>query len=71
MSQEAADALPEHKPYDHAIDLKEGEQPPWGPVYVLLEKELEVLREWVKEMLRTAKIRRSKSPAGTPISFVP
>jgi hypothetical protein len=71
MSQEAAEALPEHKPYNHAIDPNEAEQPPWGPVYALSEKELEVLSEWLKEMLRPGKIRRSKSPAGTPILFVP
>jgi hypothetical protein len=71
MTKEAADKLPEHKPYDHAIDLKEGETPPWGPVYALNEVELEILREWLKEMLWTGKIRTSKSPAAAPILFVP
>jgi hypothetical protein len=28
MSKEAAKRLPGHKPYDHAIDLKQGENPP-------------------------------------------
>jgi len=32
MSQEAADALPEHRPYDCKIDLKEGATAPWGPI---------------------------------------
>jgi hypothetical protein len=45
MSKEAAKCLPEHTPYDHAIDLKTGETPPWGPCYAKSEKELEVLRE--------------------------
>jgi hypothetical protein len=45
MTKEAADKLPEHKPYNHAIDLKEGETPPWGPVYTVNEVELEILRE--------------------------
>jgi hypothetical protein len=40
MTKETADRLPEHKPYDHAIDLKERETPPWGPVYALNETEL-------------------------------
>jgi hypothetical protein len=71
MSKEAADRLPEHKPYDHAIDIKEGETPPWGPVYALNEVELQTLREWLKEMLRTGKIKPSKSPAAAPILFVP
>jgi hypothetical protein len=40
LGKELADKLPDHKPYDHAIDLKEGEQPPWGPMYPLNETEL-------------------------------
>jgi hypothetical protein len=71
MSKEAADRLPEHAPYDHAIDIKEGETPPWGPIYALNAHELETLREWLKEMLQTGKIRRSKSSAAAPIFFVP
>jgi len=71
ISQEAAEALPAHRPYDCKIDLKEGETAPWGPIYPLSEYELQTLREWLKEMLRTGKIRRSTSPAGSPILFVP
>jgi hypothetical protein len=43
MTKETADKLPEHKPYDYAIDLKEGATPPWGPVYALNAVELETL----------------------------
>jgi hypothetical protein len=71
ITKEAADKLPKHKPYDHAINLKEGETPPWGPVYALNEVELQTLREWLKEILWTGKIRPSKSPATAPILFVP
>jgi len=71
MGMEAAEALPEQKRYDCKINLKTGETAPWGPIYPLSEKELETLREWLKEMLRTGKIRRSTSPAGSPILFVP
>jgi hypothetical protein len=28
LGKELADKLPDHKPYDYAIDLKDGEQPP-------------------------------------------
>jgi hypothetical protein len=66
-----SEALPPHRSYDHAIDLKEGADPPWGPIYALSEKELIALREYLEEMLRTGKIRPSKSPAGSPILFVP
>jgi len=56
MGKEAADALAKHSSYDHEIPLKEGEKPPWGPIYPLSEVELETLREYLKEMMRTGKI---------------
>jgi hypothetical protein len=71
MGKEAAERLPDHRSYDMKIDLKNGETPPWGPIYPLAENELQVLREWLKEMLRTGKIQRSTSSAGAPILFVP
>jgi len=71
MSKELADALPEHRSYDCKIDLKEGSTAPWGPIYPLSEIELQTLREWLKEMEKTGKIRRSTSQAGSPILFVP
>jgi len=71
MSKEAADTLPEHCPYNCKIDLKEGTTAPWGPIYPLSEIELQTLQEWLKEMEKTGKIRRSTSPAGSPILFVP
>jgi len=71
MGKEAADALPEHRPYDCKIELKEGATAPWGPIYPLSEEELRTLREWLKEMEKTGKIKRSTSPTGSPILFVP
>jgi len=71
MGKEAADALPQHRPYDCKINLREGKTAPWGPIYPLSEVELQKLREWLKEMEPTGKIRRSTSPAGSPILFVP
>ena len=71
MGQKAAEVLPAHRPYDCKIELKKGETAPWGPIYPLSENELQTLREWLKEMLRTGKIWRSTSPAGSPILFVP
>jgi len=47
MGTEAAEALPLHRLYDCKIDLKEGETAPWGPIYPLLETELQTLREWL------------------------
>jgi transposase InsO family protein len=73
FNPETAKELPRHRPWDHAIDLVEGADPKklWGPIYALSERELQVLREYLDEMLATGKIRPSKSPAGAPILFVP
>jgi len=43
MSQEAAEALPEHRFYDCKIELKDGSTVPWGPIYPLPEIELQML----------------------------
>jgi len=71
MEKEAADALPWHRPYDCKINLRKGETAPWRPIYPLSEEELQTLREWLKEMERTGKIRCSTSPTRSPILFVP
>jgi len=71
MGKEAADKLPEHRPYDCKIDLKQDAMAPWGPIYPLSEVELQTLREWLSEMEKTGKIKRSTSPAGSPILLVP
>jgi hypothetical protein len=51
--------------------LKDGEQPSWGPIFALSKKKLSVLKDYLKDMLDSWKIRLSKSPAGEPIPFVP
>jgi len=57
--------------FDHAIDLKEGSEPPWGPVYPMSQYQLNTLKTYLDEMLAQGKIRHSQSPAGAPILFVP
>lgn len=71
MTSDAALVLPEHTPYDHMIELKEGSTPPWGPIYPLNELELEVLRNWLKKMTDMGAARPSKSPCSSPVLFVP
>ena len=71
FSTEAAGLLPDHHAMEHRIDLEPGSQPPYGPVYALSEKELEVLREYLDASQAKGWIRRSTSPAGAPIMFVP
>ena len=66
-----SDELPPHHPFDHRIDIVKGKKPPWGPIYILSEKEQEVLRTYLDEMLRSSKICPSKSLASALILFVP
>jgi hypothetical protein len=65
-----ADQLPEHHPYDCPIDLEEGHSPPFGPIYGLLEPELQALRDYLTENLAKGFVQHSKSLAGAPILFV-
>ena len=62
--------LPPHRIYDHSIPLKEGTQPPFGPLYSLSGNELIAVREWLDKNLRRGWIWNSTSPARAPILFV-
>jgi len=66
-----AERLAPHCTFDHAIDLKPDTQPPWGPIYLLSENQLQALREYLAKMLKEGKILPTKSPAGAPILFIP
>ena len=46
-----ADILPQHRPYDCAIELQEGAQPPFGPFYNLSQNEPVELRKYIDENL--------------------
>jgi hypothetical protein len=67
----SAKALPKHQPWDCKIKLEEGKEPPFRPIYQLSEKELKILREYIQENLAKGFIKKSESPAGFPILFVP
>jgi hypothetical protein len=53
------------------MELLDGKQPPWGPIYNLSEKELETLRFYLETQLKRGWIRPSTVPAETPVFFVP
>ena len=63
--------LAPHRDIDLAIDLQLGKEPPYGPIYPLLPRELAALKEFLEENLAKGFIQESKSPIGTPILFVP
>ncbi len=43
--------LPEHQPYDCAVDLHKKTQPLFGPIYNLLQDELSILKNYIEENL--------------------
>ncbi len=71
ISQTKAQVVAEHGPHDLTIDLVEGKEPLWGPIYNLSAKELETLHNYLDENLARNWIRPSISSAGTPVFIVP
>jgi hypothetical protein len=53
------------------IELEQDKLPPWGPIYALPARELEILREYLDNALRKGWIQPPQSNAGAPILFVP
>ena len=70
FSKANALVLPEcTKLNEHAINLENGKQPPYGPIYSLGLMKLETLKTYIKTHLKIRFIPSSKSPAGTLIPF--
>ena len=71
FSEEKASILPEATELNqHAIELQEGQQPLYGPIYSLGPVELETLKTYIETNLANGFIWPSKSPAGASILFV-
>ena len=68
---EKAEMLGPRRTFDHAIELKDGATPPWGPIYPMSAYQLKELNKYLHKMFAKGKIVHSKSPAGAPILFVP
>ncbi len=70
FSSDLAIELPENTGMnEHASELIESKQPPYGPIYALNLVELETLKTYIKTYFKTGFIRPSKSLAGAPILF--
>lgn len=70
MDESFANSLPPRRSYDHKIILKEGKEPPFGPLYGMSKDELATLKEYIRENIQKGFIRASSSPAGAPVLFV-
>ena len=70
FSPELASELPEHTGInDHAIELVDDWQPPYGPIYSLGPVELEILKTYIETNLKNGFIRPSKSLTEALILF--
>ncbi|GBG86031.1 hypothetical protein CBR_g40932 [Chara braunii] len=59
------------QPIQHRIEIEPGSRTPKGAVYRMSPRELEELRKQLDELLEKGWIRRSSSPFGAPVLFVP
>ena len=70
FSPDLASELSEHTGINnHAIELVDGQQPPYGPIHNLRPVELETLKAYIETNLANRFIRPFKSPAVAPILF--
>ena len=63
--------LPPSRKVDHKIELQPGSQPYHRSPYRMSPKELEELKAQIDRFLKLGHIRRSISPYGAPVLFVP
>lgn len=71
FSEQESERLPEHKPYDHTIDLKlDAPETIRSKVYPMPVNEQEELDKFLAEHLRKGYITPSKLPMASPVFFV-
>lgn len=70
FTDELPAGLPKRRDEDHCIEVEEGSRPPTRPLYQLSPAELLAVKQYVEELLRKGKIRRSKSPYGSSLFIV-
>ena len=64
-------SLPNRGPHDHAIDLEQGQQPPFGKLYSMSPAELDVLKVYLNNVVKAGIICKSILSMVSPIIFVP
>jgi len=70
FAKEDFDVLPEHRQWDHAIELIPGTKSKSSKVYPLSPVEQKELDSFLEENLRTGRIHPSKSPMAAPVFFI-
>jgi len=70
FAKEDFNILPEHRQWDHAIELVPGLEPKSSKVYSLSPVEQKELDSFLEENLRTGQIHPSKSSMIAPVFFI-
>jgi hypothetical protein len=71
FSEEDSQRLPEHQPWDHAIELRPGAPETMRTkIYPMSPNEQEELNGFIEENLKKGYIRPSKSPISSPVFFI-
>lgn len=70
FNKKSFDTLPEHRPYDHVIELTPDFKPSRGKIFRLDPHEYQAMKEFVEDNLKSGRIRPSKSPQASSFFFV-
>jgi len=70
FAKSSFDALPNHKPWDHVIELTPDTKPVNCKVYPLAPNEQKELDQFILENLQTGRIHPSKLPMTSPVFFI-
>ena len=71
FEEKKAKLLAPRRTFDHAINLKEGAECPWGQIYPMSAHQLNELDMYLTKMMAEGKSADSESLYGAPILFVP
>jgi hypothetical protein len=70
FSETAFDSIPEHRKWDHTIELEREPSPGFCKVFPMTLTEQMEMDAFLEEALATGRIRQSKSPLGAPVFFI-
>ena len=70
FSKQASECLPQHQPWDHAIDLKPDTTMKKCGIYCPTLTEMDALKKYIEDHLCKGYIHLSKSPVTSPFFFV-
>jgi len=70
FSDEEAQRLPKHQPWDHKIDLQPGLQMRKTSVYRLTPPEMTTLKEYITDSLKRGMLQRSEAPDACSFFFI-